>query len=110
MIAASEGKKKMTVVLCLQTKPTLKTDPRVGAPELITGRTMIVFKYQVGRTMVKSRQKSRTKGHPCLPKAEGASKNSTECYGAVDCSWTILKGHSQTDCDYKLFIDHESEL
>lgn len=47
----------------------------MGAPELITGRTMIVKgkkekKRTGGQNNCESRQKRKTKVHPCLPNVE----------------------------------------
>lgn len=61
VIAASE---KKTVVLCLETKPALKIEQQVGSLELITSRTMIVFKYQVGRTMACPDKRGEQKAIP----------------------------------------------
>lgn len=77
------------MVLCLQTKPALKTDQQVGSLELITSRTMIVFKYQVGRTMARPDKR----GEQEAVSSKSATKNHTEYYGCVICGQAILNGH-----------------
>lgn len=54
------------MVLCLQTKPGVKIEQQVGSLELITSRSVIVFKYQVGRTMAGLDKRGEQKASPYL--------------------------------------------
>lgn len=81
MRPAAENK---SLVLCLQTKSVVEIERRVGSLELIASRAVIVFKYQVGRTMTSPDKRGEGKAIPDGLKKD-IRKHATSVFFSVMC-------------------------